>query len=215
MVVSASSSSSNVRVVSFGHSLASSFVVSVSPDGETSIAGFVLEESVIAIEELRLRERGKGVSLDLPDTFKTSSSSESPARTALTLILNGGDGSSSDPVNGGSGLKSGDGGRDLSVFRVGLGSTEEFLVFSRSPGGHLVVAEFVRGLSDVVLVDEAVHALEVSKSEVVLFNGSIRESELSNMTKEVNVSRGDGGGKGGSEQFHLLSNIIKSDNRHY
>ena len=184
MVVSASSSGSNVRVVSFGHSLASSFVVSVSPDGETSIAGFVLEESVIAIEELRLGERGKGVSLDLPDTFKTSSSSESPARTALTLILNGGDGSSSDPVNGGSGLKSGDGGRDLSVFRVGLGSTEEFLVFSRSPGGHLVVSEFVSGFSDVVLVDETVHALEVSKSEVVLLDGSVGEAMVGDVLHE-------------------------------
>jgi hypothetical protein len=82
VVVSASFSLGNVRVVSLSHGLGSSSsvkVVIVGPCGETSIASLVLEELVIAIKELRLGESGKSVTLDLPDTFEASSGGERPA----------------------------------------------------------------------------------------------------------------------------------------
>jgi len=144
-VVSASSSSSGVGVRRLGVGLGGTVhVVIVSPGGETSIAGFVLEELVVAIEELLLRERSKSISLDLPDTFEASSGRESPARTALTLILDGGNGSSSAPVDGGRGLNSLERWVSNVLLGSGLGSSEEFLVFGRGPGGHFVVSELVR-----------------------------------------------------------------------
>lgn len=64
VVVSASLSLGNVGVVSLSHGLGSSscvHVIIVGPGGETSIASLVLEELVIAIQELRLGERGESV----------------------------------------------------------------------------------------------------------------------------------------------------------
>jgi hypothetical protein len=210
LAVSACTSGSGVRVVSLSHGLgvhaaATSRVVKVSPGGETSIAGLVLEELVITIEELLLGVRGEGVTLDLPDTFEASGSGECPARTALSLILNRGDGSGGDPVNGGSGLNVLERGVLNVVLLSGLGSTEELLVFSSGPGGHLVVSKFVRGLSGVVLFDEGVHSVEVGHSEVVLLDGSVGETELSNVSEEDGVGGGNSDGKSGSKEFHLFS----------
>lgn len=64
VVVSASLSLGNVGVVSLSHGLglsSSVHVIIVGPGGETSIASLVLEELVIAIQELRLGERGESV----------------------------------------------------------------------------------------------------------------------------------------------------------
>jgi len=86
----------------------------------------------------------------------------------------------------------------------GLGSSEEFLVFNSGPCGHLVVSELEGGLSGVVLFDEVVRSLELSHSEVVLLNGSVGETELSNVIEENIVGGGNGGGKGSGKEFHLV-----------
>jgi hypothetical protein len=199
LVVDAGSLSALVRVVGLGHGL-SSFVVVIGPGGETSIATLVLSLAVVAIDELLLREGGKRVSLNLPDTFEASSGGERPARTALSLILSGGDGTCSNPIDRGSSLDS----LERVVLYVvsdlgGLGSTEELLVFGLSPGGHLVVSESVGRLGGVVLVDESIHLFPVGHSEVVLFNSTVGETELGNVTEEFRVGRGGSNREGSDE----------------
>lgn len=204
LVVGAGTSGSGVRVVALSHGLGGSVqVVVVSPGGETSIAGLVLEELVVAIEELLLGERGEGVSLDFPVTFEASSGGEGPARTTLSLVLDRGDGTHGSPVDGGRSLDSSEAGVGNVSLGAGLGSSEESLVLLVGPGGHFVVSEGVVVLSSVVLLDLDVHGLEVGESEVVLLNGSVGKTELGNMSEEVSVGGDDSSEEGGGKEFHL------------
>jgi hypothetical protein len=59
-----------------------------------------------AVNKLLLREGDKGASLDEVDTLDGAGGGEGPARAALALVLDGGDGTLGNPVNLG-----GDGGR--------------------------------------------------------------------------------------------------------
>jgi len=57
---------------------------------------------VVAVDELLFREGCKFVSSDLPGTLKRTSGRERPARTALALVLDGGNSTLGSPVHIGS-----------------------------------------------------------------------------------------------------------------
>ena len=90
-------------------------------------------------------------------TLEGASGGEGPAGTALALVLDGGDGTGINPVDGG-GVP---GGVELGG---GLGSSElvslvseDALVLGGSPVGELVVADGVAGVGLVVLLDESIN----------------------------------------------------------
>jgi hypothetical protein len=122
-------------------------------------------------------------------TFHGSGGGESPARSARSLVLNRGDSSGGDPVDGVSvgGGEFLDGERG----RAGLVSGHS-LLFSLSHGGHEVVSDSVGGVRVVVLVDESVRLVEDVLAEVVLLDGSEGESVLRDVLHE-GVLRGDSG----------------------
>jgi len=62
----------------------------------TSVAPITL---CVARDELLLRERLQGAVFDLVDTFHGTGGGESPAGSALTLVLDGGDSTSGLPVD--------------------------------------------------------------------------------------------------------------------
>jgi len=66
-----------------------------------------------AIHELLLREGHQGASGDLVSTFHGASGGESPAGPALTLVLDGGDGSLGAPVERGGNIGDGFGGAEV------------------------------------------------------------------------------------------------------
>lgn len=76
-------------------------------EGDGLVTAIAAEASLDAVNELLLGERKEFTGLNLPSTFEGTSGGERPAGSALTLILDGGDGTSSDPVD--TGFEGGDG----------------------------------------------------------------------------------------------------------
>jgi len=118
-----------------------SFVISQVVEGGGLVSTAAAVGLRDAIDELLLRE---GVELSGPDlvsTFEGTSGGEGPAGSTLSLVLDGGDGTIISPVPGASDLNVGerDGGVEARVFTSS--ESEEFLVFSISVGGELVVCD--------------------------------------------------------------------------
>jgi len=155
--VSAGSIGGSVLPVCFFHSVARLVV----------IEGLVLPASITAValcsaaDELLLSETEKRSVLDLPGTFHGTSSRESPAGTALSLVLDSVDGSCCFPVD-----RVGDGVfREGHVVLVGLGHGfvgKKGFVFPLTPVGHLVVGKLEGGADQcVVLIDFFICSSEV------------------------------------------------------
>jgi len=150
------------------------------PDFETTIATTGLS---VAINELRLREfleftRGKEVS-----TFNSSNGGESPAGTALSLVLNWVDSSLLSPVD----LSGGDL-VDLLLFEsvvLGWKSTGVLLGLVVGHGGEHVVSngECVLWIG-VDLIVSSVSLGEEIHSEGVLFLGSVGDTVVGNVFHE-------------------------------
>ena len=110
-------------------------------EGGALVSTVAAEGKSDAIDELLLREGVKLSGLDLVSTFEGTSGGEGPAGSALSLVLDGGDGTFGSPVLGGSDLDvgEGDGGVEARVFSGS--ESEEFLVLSIGGGGELVVCD--------------------------------------------------------------------------
>ena len=124
----------------------------------------------------------------------------------MALILDGGDGTSGNPVDGvsvGGLVELNDSLGNLSVGDI----TENALVFSLAPVRELVVTSTVAGRGGVVLLDELINKLEVVEAGVEHINIVVLLVELSHIVDVVELNGGDGGGgtdKGGeSEGFHV------------
>jgi len=130
--------------------------------------------SGIAVNELLLGE-GKEIStLDEMSSLDGASSGEGPARSALTLVLDGVDGTSIDPVDG---ILEVGGVEDLGglLVSIDLGS-EESLVLEVGVGGELVVTNGEGGLGRVDLLDLGGLLGEDVSSELVFLLGSVVET---------------------------------------
>jgi len=148
-----------------------------------------------AINELLLGEAHKFLVGGEVVTFHSTSGGESPARSARSLVLNGGDTSGGNPVDRasvGDGILS-DGGR---VRRSSVSGHS--LLLSLSHGGHEVVSDLVGSVGGVVLVDESVSLLEEVHAEFVFLDGSVGETVLGDVLHEGFLSGGKGvlGGDG-------------------
>jgi len=114
LVESASSVASSVGIRGLGvDSLVGNDVVE-RVSHQTSIAAFV---SVAGgtIDQVLFGEGDKAAGLDLVASFNSSGGGERPARSALALVLNSGDGTLGNPVHGGGGIGVGtDDGRRVS-----------------------------------------------------------------------------------------------------
>lgn len=97
LIVNASAVGGGVSVVGFEVSVVA-LQVSESAGLPTTVA---TEAGLNAVDELLLGEGKELAGGDLPSTFEGASRGEGPAGTALTLILDGGDGTSSGPVYSG------------------------------------------------------------------------------------------------------------------
>lgn len=138
-----------------------------------------------AIDEELLGEGEELTRFDLPSALKSTGGGESPARSALTLILDGGDGISVSPVNGGDG---GVGGslHGLSGEVVDLGFVSEHsLVFGVGGVGEHVVLNGPVGTGGVVLLNEGVLLSETGHSEFEFFDGGVGSAVLGNPLHEV------------------------------
>lgn len=148
-------------------------------------------------------------------------SREGPAGSALTLVLDGVDGSLGSPVDG-----SGDGGVEVSDDGVSwelLWSlvSEHSLELSIGPGGELVVSDG-EGVGWVGVDSGVLHVLEGvdAKSELVLLFGSEGESVLSHVSDEGLLDGRDWGivlahvgsekSGGSAEVLHCKQIIIKT-----
>jgi hypothetical protein len=111
------------------------------------------------INDLLFREREEFTAVDEVETFEDTSGGESPARTALALILNGGNGTLVSPIDGvgesinGKASSEGVSGNFLSVvFEVSTGSID-LLEFGSSQISKLVDGELDFGVFRVHSVD--------------------------------------------------------------
>ena len=160
-------------------------VVVVGISLETTIAAHVAisVSEVGAINELLLGERKKLTSGNEVGTLDGTSGGESPAGTALTLILDRGDGTSLNPVDGvGVALL-----EDLvlSGDALALDISEHVLVLSSVPVRELVVASLPGLLGGVDLLNEVVGEVEVLESSEEVLNIDVLSAELGNPLKVV------------------------------
>jgi len=186
-VVLASSVLWNIWVISLGLHWVSLRV----SDGETHESSIASELEVIAIDELCLGESNKFSCGHKVSSLEGSSGREGPARSALSLVLDIGDGSSSDPVN----LISKVGGVELSLFE-----SLEGLWLESIHSLHLllgVVHEHINAhggglaISGVVLLDLSQLLGELVESELVFGLSSIGLSVLGNEMHELLLGGGD------------------------
>jgi len=132
--------------------------------------------AVVAINELLLRERNEVLVLVEVSSLHGTSGGERPARAALALVLDRGDGTQGGPVNGGGDVLQvrrslvGELGRDL---RLGKAKADVLGVLSHGEVGELVVAKLVRLAGGVVGVDVVLIVGEVLEHlhEVHAVNG--------------------------------------------
>jgi hypothetical protein len=152
-----------------------------------------------ALNELLFREAIKLTSRNLMSAFKGTGGGERPARSALSLVLDGSDSSFSDPVDfsivcsgclhAGS-FKIAFSSRaalfsfipsrarsslsNASVLRDGRCNISiESLLLANSPGGHEVMSQRVGGVQAVVSVNLSIGNLEKFSSEVEFLNSSV------------------------------------------
>lgn len=149
------------------------------------------------IDELLGGEGFKGVSLEEPEGFQRSSSSEGPASTALFLVLDVGDGSLFNPVDGGFDVFfiEADG---FEVVLEGFSSVDvdaldESAEFFRGHVSELVKTKFDIRLHGVVGLDEVVVGSEDTESVGIFFGSFEVEVVLSlpGLVKFVQVFRVD------------------------
>lgn len=162
-VVLARSLDALVGVSSFGFE-GGSFEVSESVVHQTTVAALVVLG--VAVDELLFGERGQVLAqLDDVLSFDGTSGGESPARAALALVLNGGDGTGGDPVDGGGSLETSsfDGER-------GLGGLLDGLVVTKVESLEFILRE-IRELVDGELSEGVVLSEELDSGEVVLEGG--------------------------------------------
>jgi hypothetical protein len=166
------------------------------------------EGKLDAIDQLLFGEGKEIARHNLVSTFSSAGGGESPAGTALTLILDGGHGTESAPVDGGSvgGTVNGLGGF-LVVAVVHVGHVAEHGGELRSSHvGELVVANFVVNLLSVLNLDASISGSEESLTEVVFINGLVLLGVHDDVLEEflLDLVSGDSDGEGsGNESFHL------------
>jgi hypothetical protein len=139
---------------------------------------------VIAVNKLLLGKIKEGTSLDEMVGLNGWGGRESPAWTALSLVLDGVDGTLGSPVDGGGKV----GGIQNFVFDgLVLESleSEELLVLEVGDGGELVVSNGEWGLLGIDLCDFGVLLGELSKSEVEFLVGSEWETEGGDVLEEL------------------------------
>jgi hypothetical protein len=165
-----------------------------------------------AIHEILLGERNEGSSSDLVASFDGSSGGERPARTALLLILDGSDGSSSSPILGVREGRGSEGRDELGSRRSNSGhleSIEDGSEFSTGEVSKLVHldGESVGGVG-IVGVDEIEVSLEdgVSSQEFLLSVALVVEShprqELSLVLRLRESRDGDSQKEGNQDRLH-------------
>jgi hypothetical protein len=94
-VVDASAICSGVRVAGLSHRV----VALVVNKGARLPATVATVAGLNTVNKLLLSEREQVAGLDLPGAFKSGNGGEGPAGTALTLVLDGVDGTGVDPVD--------------------------------------------------------------------------------------------------------------------
>jgi hypothetical protein len=190
-VSTARSSLSNVWVVSLKF-LFVAFEVFESPDLKTSIASTGL---CIAIDKVRFGKLDKVVSLEEMGTFKSSGGGESPAWSALSLVLDWVNGSISSPVNG---ISIWDRSLDGDLLQVSsvevLASSEPLASLTLSHGREHVVSSNPGVLwVGVDVLDDGLSLDEKVKSELVLLVGGVTQSLLGHVCKELSLDVNLGG----------------------
>ena len=164
---------------------------------KTTVAAHVLSTAlaVVAINEVLLGERLESTVLDLVGTLKGTGGGERPTGTALALVLHGGDGTLSGPIDGGGGVLKVGRGRvgELTVGLTGHKTElDEGAVLLNRKVGELVVTELVSltllvvGLDVVLVIGEvlehlhevhAVHGLDLvglePVEELLLVEGAV------------------------------------------
>lgn len=216
---SASLVDSGVGVVSQGADAIVTFDVCEAPSLPATVAAIRLG---VAIDALLLGELEELTVGKEPSTFNGGNGGESPAGTALGLVLNGVDGTGGSPVDGLGEVVSGDddgvlsggfeavsgGGSDVSfeLGLLGLSPVGEFVV-SDGGGGH--------GVAESVSGELVTDGNPVGHSGLELLNGSVALSVLDGPGEELLfkfVGLGgddDGGGEeSGSHYYIEFTNYI-------
>lgn len=140
--------------------------------------------SVIARDNLLLGKGEELTGLDEVGTLKSADGGESPAGTALGLVLGSVNGTLGSPVDGIGELGVIEDDNVLGGVVVAL-EAEELLVLLMSPGGHVVVGDGEGVLSGVDLLDLGILDGVLLKSELVLLGGTVHDTELVEMGLEV------------------------------
>ena len=156
----------------------------------------------VTVNHLLFSKGNKFSLLDLMMSFNSAGGWESPAWTALSLVLNWVDSSLCSPVDWGWDV---DGIEDswFNFGNVSWGSeSEHFLVFSISPGRHEVVSNGEGVLwVGVDLIVLSILGHEDSLSEVIFLGGSIWESVFGNVFHELGVVKW--------VVFELVAHVLK------
>lgn len=179
--VSASLVDGLVRVVSLEGSVVRLQVV----EGGGLVSTVATEGKLDAIDEELLGEGEELTRFDLPSALKSTGGGEGPAGSALSLILDGGDGTKISPVDGG------DGGVERSLHGLsgevvhGGDVSEHLLVLSVGVGGEHVVVNSPGGTGVVVLLNEGVLLSEAGHSEFEFLDGGVGFAVLGNPLHEV------------------------------
>ena len=178
---------------------------------ELGLAGFPVLEGLVlpatvaavvgggAVNELLLREGEELASVDLVDTLEGTSGGERPAGAAVSLILDGGDGTSGLPVGvavGGALIEA-----LVGAWHVHLGSvSEHLLVLNLGEVREEVVASGEVGVLSVDLVDLLLSLNKVSEAGHELLNGGVLLAPLSGVLHVLELHVGDLCGDDASEK---------------
>jgi len=206
-IVFAGTVCTSVRVSGFefgraGLEVSESFV---SPTSVTTVAFCVAVNLLLSGESQEL------VSLDAVTSLGGLSGSERPARTALSLILDGG-GAATSPILGSTELLSGDNVLFGVVVRLRLlAGTEHLLVFSLGAVGQVVVSSDVSRLKIGVVSEDVRVSLEPSgETDTEFLSGVVALAVVSNELHElklllsVGFNSGYGANGGDSDSgFHI------------
>mmetsp|Transcript_87904 Transcript_87904/g.121184 ORF Transcript_87904/g.121184 Transcript_87904/m.121184 type:complete len:206 (-) Transcript_87904:48-665(-) len=157
-----------------------------------------------AVNKLLLRERNELTRLHEVGTFETTSGGESPAGTARTLILDGGDGTFVDPVNAGGEALLG----HLFVNLSGHGEfdrgfvTKHSSVLSISKVRHVVVTKLPGGVGGVVCNDVGFGFHKSLHSEFEFSTGTVGFAPLLDPFHEGGLVGSNSSDKHSGESFH-------------
>jgi len=148
---------------------------------ESTVATAVL---LGAVNELLLGERVELASGNEVSTLNGTSGGESPAGSALSLVLNWGDGTLSSPVDG-VGEVGGVEENLASLVMLWKSVSVELGLLLGGPGGEVVVGEGEAVLFGVDLLDLGINLGVKGHSEVELLLGSVGETVLVHVGDEV------------------------------